>query len=245
MSKSLRYAHYDGEAIPDDVLRELWRLRLEFLTLARSEDEDWLVFSNFVRGSERCLFAFFDELDQIQGFFTLAYLPMDLPKRRLLLIYSKYFYFRPAFRGHHQTMMASFRVLPMAIARYGWRSLHFVATTYPQSYVSIHRGTGRVWSLRERGVADWQRTALTNFALTFCADHFDAESGLVLGSSIADSESISQSVEARRLYAKYEALNPHWRTGATLPIIFSVNSRTLFHSFHRTLRRVGRHVQRR
>jgi hypothetical protein len=78
---------------------------------------DWEIFSGFVRGHDRYLFGFVDDAGALQGFFSMAFLPTEQEGRRLLLMYSKYFYFRPAYRGHYLTTLAPWRLLPIAPIR--------------------------------------------------------------------------------------------------------------------------------
>ncbi|MEC7522688.1 MAG: hypothetical protein VYE22_22560 [Myxococcota bacterium] len=240
MARRLHLRFCDGEAIPEDLLREVWALRLTMLTLTRSREADWEVFSGFVRGPDRCLFAFVDDDEVVRGFFTIAFLPMEEPGRRDLLMYSKYFYFHRDFRGHPKSILSPWRLLPLTLRRYGPRRLHFVTTAFPQSYVSLARTSGRVFSLRDPGLPAWERRALTRFAQTFCGDAFDEGEGLVGGSNVADSESLPRSPEARALHDRYEALNPRWREGFSLPILFHVDARLIFHNARRVLRRALR-----
>jgi len=234
---------HDHDDMSEPVLRELWELRLELLTLTRTREEDWATFRSYVVGPDRCLFAFRDTDGKAQGFFTIAFMPLDIGRRRLLLMYSKYFYFRRDYRGHPKTMMAPWRLLPMGLRRYGMRSLHFVTTAFPQSYVSLYRSSGRVWSLRDADTPDWKREALRAFASAFCSADFDEDTGLVGGANVADSDSVARSDEARRLTAVYESLNPDWRQGYTLPILFSVDARLVGYNLSRILRRMARRPQ--
>ena len=196
--------------------------------------------SGFVRGAERCLFTFHDTAGDVQGFFSIAFLPQDSGRCRLLLGCSRYFYFRAAYRGHPRTMTAPWRLLPMSWGRYGLRSLHFVTTAFPQSDVSLARSSGRVWSLREPETPGWKRQGLLAFATASCGEPFDPERGLVTGSNLPDSESLARSDEARRLGETHEALNPTWRQGHSLPILFSVDGLLVSTNLRRIARRVLR-----
>lgn len=240
MARPLRTVVREGDAVEEDLLRELWLLRLEMLTLTRSREQDWQEFRAAVTGPDRHVFAFLDPDDRAQGFFTIAALPVDVGRRRLLLMYSKYFYFRPDHRGHPRTLLAPWRLVPIQLRRHGLRSLHFVTTAFPQSYVSLTRTAGRTWSLRQHDTPPWARAALEAFATAFCPDTFDPETGLVHGSNVADAESLPRSREARRLAARYEELNPTWRDGVTMPILFSVDARLVAHNARRVTRRALR-----
>ena len=241
-SQRLSHRFYEGEHLPEDVLREAWSLRVEMLTLSRSLDDDWAIFSGHMRKSDRCLFTF-HAAGRMQGFFTIAFLPMAHERRRMLLMYSKYFYFRRDYRGHYLTLLAPWRLLPYAFSRYGWRSLHFVTTAFPQSYVSLARTAGRVFSLRDDDTPNWRRQALRTFGQAMCGDAFDADSGLIGGNNVPDAEALPLSEEAKALHARYEALNPRWREGYTMAIMFSVDADLVRHSARRTWRRRRRGVK--
>ncbi|QZY30114.1 hypothetical protein [Nocardioides coralli] len=237
MSRPLRALLVPSHELGEDRLREIWRLRLEMLTLTRSEEQDWQEFRSAVVGPDRFVFVFVDPDNVAQGFFSIAMLPVEVGRRRLLLMFSKYFYFRRAYRGHPKTILAPWRLLPIAFRRFGPRSLHFVTTAYPQSYVSLTRTSGRTWSLRDPDAPGWAREALVAFAETFYPTTFDRVEGVVRGGNVADSEALAGSAEARRLLDHYEELNPHWRGGVTLPILFSVDARLVVTSARRSVRR--------
>lgn len=235
----MRATLHEGDAIPEPVLREAWALRVEHLTLARSVEDDWAYFSAFVRGSDRVIMTFADRSGRMQGFFTVAFLPVDIRGRRALLMYSKYYYFRRRYRGRPEGLIAPWRLLPWVLRRYGVRRLCFVTTAYPQSYVSLARTSGKVYSLREEGTPAWERDALIAFGHAFCGDAFDERTGLVKSATVADSEALP-SKAASALAARYEALNPRWRDGFMLPILFHVNGGLVRHTARRVLRRTRR-----
>jgi hypothetical protein len=240
VSRPLRVLLLESQEITEERLREIWRLRLEMLTLTRPETQDWEEFRRAVVGPDRYVFVFVDPDDVAQGFFTIAMLPVDVERRRMLLMFSKFFYFRRAYRGHPKTILAPWRLLPIAWRGFGLRSLHFVTTAFPQSYVSLTRTSGRTWSLRDAGAPSWARAALTEFAQAFYPTTFDAEHGVVRGANVADGESLPRSPEARRLAERYEELNPWWREGTTLPILFSVDPLLVRTNLGRVLRRALR-----
>jgi len=236
--RPLRALLLDGEDIQEDILREAWSLRVEMLRLVRNEQEDWAIFSGFVRGADRTLLCFVDEHGTLQGFFSLAYLPVDACGRRMLLMYSKYFYFRRAYRGHATTLLAPWRLLPRILRRYGARSLHLVTTAFPQSYVSLSRSSGGVHSLRDEDLPEWARDALLAFVGSFCSHGYDEQQRLVGGNNVPNASAIALSAEAAELNDRFEQLNPRWREGFALPILFSVNHRLVAHSARRLARRL-------
>ena len=240
MSRPLRVLLLASHEVPEERLREIWRLRLEMLTLTRPEAQDWEEFRRAVVGPDRYVFVFVDPQDVAQGFFTIAMLPVEVGRRRMLLMFSKFFYFRRAYRGHPKTILAPWRLLPIAWRGHGLRSLHFVTTAFPQSYVSLTRTSGRTWSLRDDQAPTWARAALTQFAQAFYPGSFDSEEGVVRGANVADGESMPHSAEARRLAQRYEELNPTWREGTTLPILFSVDARLVRTNAARVARRALR-----
>ncbi len=240
MARPLDVRVVDGDAIDDDLLRELWRLRLEMLTLTRPEEQDWQEFAAAVRGPEKQVFAFVDPDGQAQGFFTIRFLPVEAGGRRMLLMFSKYFYFRKAYRGHPKTYLAPWRLLGTSLRRYGARSLHFVTTAFPQSYVSLTRTSGRTWSTRDAAAPAWASEALATFASTVAPSSFDPDAGLVRGGNVPDDEWLPRSSEAKRLHARYEELNPTWRDGNALPILFSVDPLLVRTNVTRVLRRALR-----
>lgn len=239
-ARSLSVQLHDGEAIPLDLLRGLWRLRVSMLKLNRSLEDDYAVFVNYVVGPDRCLFAFLDEHKEPKGFFTHAFMPFDMDGRASLLLYTKYYYFHRDYRGHPKATLAPWRLIPYTAKRYGVRPLHFVATAYPQSYVSLWRGSGRLYSLRDEDTPPAKRAALRAFAERFCGDDFDADEGLVRSDTVVDTEWAPRNSESEALNARYERLNPDWQSGRMLPILFSLDRRLVKTNLVRMGRRMVR-----
>ncbi len=236
-NRSLRFRYHLGSEISEARLREVWRLRVSMLQLKSSEEDDWAYFSAFARRSDTSLFVFADRRGTVRGFFTVSFMPADHCGHRGLLLFSKYFYFAKPYRGHYMTTLAPWILLPIALRRYGRRSLHFVTSTFPQSFVSLSRMSGNAHALKSPGISRWQKAALTQFAREFFGDDFDADAGVVRRQNVVDTPGLPLSQEAEQLHAHYERLNPEWQQGVTLPIIFSVNVRMARHVFARTARR--------
>jgi hypothetical protein len=246
---TLRFQLVDGPEADEDVVRACWLLRLEMLTLHRPREADWAHFHAFVTQPNACLFTFRDTAGEVQGFFTILFIPVAHPvdprgdprgdrTQKGLLLYSKYFYFRAGYRGHPKTLLAPWMLVPIALRRFGVRRLHFVSTTYPQSFVSLSRSAGNVVALASPDITPWKAAALRGFAETFYPDDFDLASGVVLHQNVPDSPSVARSPDALALGEVYERLNPRWREGRTLPILFSVDATLVRTVARRTLRRV-------
>lgn len=238
MSRRLRLEYFDGARIPEGRLRELWQLRVDMLELHKSPEADWEYFRAFVTRADSAILAFVSPDGRAQGFFTIAFMPVEHLGTKGLLLYSKYFYFREAYRGHYMTILAPWVLLPIGLRDFGLRPLHFVSTTFPQSFVSLSRSAGNVRALASADITPWQHAALRGFVRELYPDDFDETRGVVCNQNVVDTGSMPRSEEALTLHAEYERLNPTWREGHTLPIIFSVNGTLVRTVARRTLRRL-------
>ena len=128
MAKRLKLKILENESLRPEAIRSLWQLRVNHLTLNKSEEGDYQYFSQFITAKDSLVMAFYDPQDTLQGFFTIAFMPFDFQKKKSLLLHSKYFYFNKAYRGHYLTMLAPWYLLPIAFKRFGLRSLSFVTT---------------------------------------------------------------------------------------------------------------------
>ncbi len=238
--RRLTFRFLEGDALTDEVVRELWELRLTYLTLSKSREEDWAFFRAFLSRDDASAFVFRDPDGVVQGFFTIALLPMEIDGTRGLLMYSKYFYFHTAYRGHPMSTIAPWVLLPIAVKRYGLRWLYFCTTTFPQSFVSLSRGSGNAYALRDADIPTWQRKALSRFAETFYPDDFVPDRGIITRQNVADENGVARGREAEALRERYEALNPRWREGESLPIIFRVDGTLIATNVRRNIRRMRR-----
>lgn len=237
-SKVLRPEYAEGSQVGERRLRELWQLRVDMLDLQRTPEEDWDYFRSFVTRPDSAVLTFCSPDGRAQGFFTIAFMPVDHLGSKGLLLYSKYFYFREGYRGHYMTILAPWVLLPIGVRDYGLRSVHFVSTTFPQSFVSLSRSAGNVRTLADRETTPWQREALLGFVRSLYAAEFDETRGVIVGQNVVDTPSLPKSDEARALHSRYEQLNPTWRQGHTLPIIFSVDGTLVRTVARRTIRRL-------
>ena len=240
MSKKLSFKYIEANQISNQLLLEIWHLRIGLLELKKSEAEDWAYFNKWVKREDAAVLSFHDENDKVQGFFSVAYLPVEYENRKGLLMYSKYFYFNKAYRGHPKTMMAPWVLLPKAFRKYGLRRLYFVTTSFPQSFISLSRASGNVKTLKDDDISSWQKKALREFTLTFFEDDWNEEKGVIENQNIVDPPTLKMSKEAKALNDRYEKQNPEWRQGKTLPIIFAVDHVLVYHNFKRILRRLTR-----
>lgn len=240
MAKPLSIRLSDGPTLSPELIRELWALRRRYITLSKSEEADKAYFSEFISADNSLVASFHAPDGTLGGFFTIAQIPVEHEGRKGLLLYSKYFYFDKTYRGHYKTLLAPWLILPKAFRRFGLRHLYFVTTAFPQSYVSLARSTGNVRALHDEKTTGWERHALDYFSRHFFGEDWQAERGVVINQNVADSESVARGEEARRLTENFERLNPAWREGQSLPIIFPVDWTTISHSFKRTFRRLRR-----
>ena len=58
--RPLDVAFLEGDQLTDEVVRELWELRLEYLTLQKSREDDWAYFRAFLDRDDASAFVFRD-----------------------------------------------------------------------------------------------------------------------------------------------------------------------------------------
>ena len=80
-NRSLKFRYHDGASVSEELLREIWTVRVEMLDLNRTPDEDWRYFSSFVLREDTAVLAFYDTHGAVQGFFTISYIPHSCTDR--------------------------------------------------------------------------------------------------------------------------------------------------------------------
>ncbi|MDX1452733.1 MAG: hypothetical protein R3183_09265 [Oleiphilaceae bacterium] len=231
---------YQGEDAPEQVLNAMWRLRLDFLHLKRDESEDRQRFTALLRKPHTQLLTFWDATGALQGFFTLAFNPVSREGRKALLLHSKYYYVRPAFRGHPKITSAAWRLLPGVIMRYGVRRLYFVAFSFPTSFVSLHRTFGRVMVLQDAATPEWERLVLNDYVAGQAGQDWDEGAKLIRNQNVPFGEDRPASRSVATLRERYEALNPEWEQGCSLPIMMKFDLPTIKAVLHNNVRRALR-----
>ena len=162
--KPLKVRVIEGLKADENLIREMWHLRLDFLKLTTSEDLDWKKFRDMCSRDKTLLIAFYDVKDALQGYFTFYFKPVDHEDRRALLVHSKYYYVRPEYRGHPKITSSAWPLLPGMIWRYGFRKIYFVAFSFPTSYVSLTRTFGHSMPIQSDTTPAWEKSVLEDFA---------------------------------------------------------------------------------
>lgn len=224
--KKLTTKILEGGSTPEHIMRELWALRLDFLNLTISKDEDWQKFADILSRPNTLLITFWDESDTLQGYYTFAFKPVKKEKRKALLVHSKYYYVRPEFRGHPKIPSSAWRLLPGIIWRYGLKQLYFVAFSFPSSYASLSRTFGRVMTVQGEATPDWEKDVLEAYVIDQVGEDWDSAAKLVINQNVPIGEDkVSDKIKALR--QDFEAVNPNWADGVSLPIMMKFDLATI------------------
>ncbi len=237
---------YSAETIDESICRALWKIRLEYLELGQTvcHEEDWQKFRSALMQGDRRIVVFRDKSKTLQGFYVNAYDTLEVEGRRALCMSTKYTYLHPALRGRPTMMTSGFRLYLETVQRFGLMPTFMVGVTFPNSYIFVHATLGRIWTLQEPQIPEFERALLTKYAKAKTSS-FDESRGLVFHPNRPPSLSsgVKGSPELGRLYAKYQRLNPKWRDGWAMPLIGRVGLRTASHAAKRMVRRAARTIR--
>ena len=231
-----------GERASDILLQEMWRLRLDFLNLKISRDDDWERFRDRLKQPHTLLINFRDRDKQLQGFFTFAFTPVQHQEKKALLILSKYYYVRPEYRGHPKITVAAWRLLPKILFRYDLRQIYFVAFSFPTSFVSLSRTFGRVMTLQNPATPAWEKKVLEDFVRNQNGKDWDNSAQLIRHQNVPFGEDREASKGISVLREQYLELNPDWAEGNSLPIMMKFDWPTI-QSLLQTNRRRSKRVR--
>lgn len=235
--ENLYCRHYHGEDADETLLRQMWRLRLDYLVLNASEEQDWRTFSSLLRRPDTRLITFWDEGGILQGYFTFAFHPVSHGGRSGLLVHSKYYYVRTAFRGHPKITTAAWKLWPGILLRYGLKRMYFVAFSFPSSFVSLSRTFGSVMTLQNADTPEWEKTVLQHYVVDQAMSHWDARAGVIRNQNLPIGEDRPPSRSVAGLRQQYEAMNPEWQQGVSLPIMMRFDWPTIKSVLHNNARR--------
>ena len=238
--KQLRSKIIEGAFAPDQVLRAMWQLRLDFLNLSISKDEDWLKFSAICKRENTLLITFYDQDDEMQGYYTFAFSPTEHENRKALLVHAKYYYVRPPFRGHPKITSSSFKLIPGMIWRFGFRQIYLVAFSFPTSYVSLSRTFGGAMAIQDKSTPDWEKAVLEAYACSQTGKDWDKKQKLICNQNIPIGEDRAASASVKNLLSQYQSINPNWMHGISMPIMMKFDLATLKSIIKTNLRRKKR-----
>jgi len=240
VKKKLSAEIVEGSSASESLLRAMWRLRLDFLNLSISEDDDWEKFSDICRRENTLLITFVDLSGELQGYYTFAFNPVNHEKRKALLIHAKYYYVRPAFRGHPKITSSSWQLLPGIIWRFGFRRIYFVAFSFPTSYVSLSRTFGRAMAIQDDATPNWEKMVLANYAKDQTGSDWNEQQNLIFNQNIPVGEDKPASKNVMHLQQHYQSINPNWTQGISMPIMMKFDMATIKSVLKTGLRRKKR-----
>lgn len=229
----------NGKDMDDEMLRELWLLRLDFLALKIPKDDDWKKFSSILKKDNTLILSFWGE-GQLQGYFTFSFNPVEQAQRKALLIHSKYYYVRPAYRGHSTITTAAWRLMPGIIWRYGFRQMYFAAFSFPTSYVSLSRTFGRVMTIQNSETPVWEKSIFEAFVKEQSGGDWDDQTKLIRHQNVPFGEDKPPSASVKKLRSEYENMNPEWAEGVSLPILMKFDWQTIKSVLGNNIRRLAR-----
>jgi len=238
--KQLRSKIIEGASAPEQVLRDMWQLRLDFLNLSISRDEDWLKFSAICKRENTLLITFYDQNDDLQGYYTFAFCPIEHENRKALLVHAKYYYVRPAFRGHPKITSSSFKLIPGIIWRFGFRQIYFAAFSFPTSYVSLSRTFGGVMAIQNASTPEWEKAVLEDYTSAQTGNDWDKKQKLIFNQNIPIGEDRPASESVKELSLQYQSMNPNWSDGISMPIMMKFDLATIKSVIKTNLRRKKR-----
>ena len=217
--KPLQTKVVEGRKADEDLIRDMWRLRLDFLRLTTSEEQDWQKFRDVCIREKTILITFLDDKGTLQGYFTFCFKPIDHEDRKALLVHSKYYYVRPEYRGHPKITSSAWPLLPGMIWRYGFRRIYFVAFSFPTSYVSLTRTFGHSMPIQSDTTPAWEKSVLEQFAKDSVGMDWDSQNKLIVNQNIPFGEDRPPSASVKDLRSTFEAYNPNWSEGKSMPIM--------------------------
>jgi len=242
-SHKLITEYFEESQFTETLLREVWMLRIELLDLRKSKEEDWVYFNDILSRPNTGLMLARDTQGKLQGFYSMAYYPIEHQGRKALLAYSKYLYFRKAYRGSAKVLTATLGLLPHTIKKHGFRRIYFTVSAYQQSYTFFTRVMGEPWTMQSKNLPQWERYVLDQFATTMFGSDWDKEKHLIANNSVPDLDVAHRTDEISRSHECYEKLNPHWQEGYTMLLMARIDHHTLLRTVRLAVSRQLRRLQ--
>jgi len=236
-NKPLNSVVIEGVSASESILKEMWRLRLDFLNLSISEKDDWIIFRQNCRKRNTVLVNFYDQGGKLQGYYTFFFNPVKHASRRALLVHAKYYYVRPDYRGNYKFTFSSLKLIPGLIRRYGLRPIYLVAFSFPTSYVSLSRTFGSAMAAQEDSIPEWEKFVLESYSSAENGSNWDDERKLIVNQNVPIGEDRPASLSVRHLKEHYQAMNPQWNKGISLPIMMKFDFATLKNVIKTNVRR--------
>ena len=239
-SRKLTAEYVEHDKLTEELLREAWMLRLELIDLRKSEHADWTYFSEMLSRPDSGLMLARDSDNKLQGFYSMAYFSVNHQGRKALLVYSKYLYFRRAYRGNSTILTSGLSLLPYILKKYGFRHLYLTVSAYQQSYTLFNNMMASSWALQDHHMPQWERHVLAQFAESIFQGDWDKEKQLIANQSVPSTKVARKTEEVTLSHQCYETLNPRWNEGYSLFLMAPLNHYSILKALKLATRRLLR-----
>jgi hypothetical protein len=206
------------DRISPELSLDLWRLRLSHMELKAGvvPEDDFRKFDETLRNGFKAV-VFRCHRRVLQGFYAWRERTIGHGADAYVEVSFEYTYMNAAYRNHPLwALSGALQALPLFLRG---KPVFFFGLTYPGSFISLHLMTAGLTTLRDGDLSPFQRAALQAFARDIGGAGFDDATGLVKVRLVAGERGAPRRANVRRLFERYEQLNPTWRQGHALPVM--------------------------
>ncbi|UTH75307.1 hypothetical protein [Chromobacterium sp. IIBBL 290-4] len=248
MTSPLSYRIQRAREVDLETLQCLHRLRLAQFPFrepsTQKESAMWREFQHSYRQNHAWSVVFYDGKGVPRGFWLAVSEKTRAPARKGMLLRVDYSYTDPGWRGSSALIVSTLAVLLRVKLQAPLLPLLFGCICFPNSFVRVAATFRGVRTLADSTLAAADKALLEQLGADAAGARWQAAAGLAdfsdhhppaLARSIADTPRL-----ARHL-SRYEAANPAWRQGLSMPIFCEIGlataSQGIWHSLRRVLRR--------
>lgn len=231
LSKRLVIKHFSSHEISEKMCRNMWEVRLQSINLNPNvpPEKDYEAFRSFFLDSNTTAATLWNSNGELQGFYGWNLKTSNFQGMTYKRMYMEYGFMNKEYRGRPELniciLISGLKIL--------WDGFGFpifaVGVCYPSSYIKF-RSAFQVFTFKSSNISEQHSSILQSFMNDYYEDTYDCSKKLVKMRTVPHPLHI-RSHHVQSMIHEYLELNPIWKDGYGMPIIFDMNITTFYRYF--------------
>jgi hypothetical protein len=201
-----------------------------------TEGEDFRLFQNFLISNNSLVNLFFDSKSEFRGFFVYHKETVDLESNYSVLV-PEFGFLDQSFRGNPLFILSIYKAAIEFIRSDFFRKKYLYLPCYPDSFILCRNLMGGLIHFKTPK-AEKEKALLMYLCKKFAQERFSEQTQVINMRTIPPEIQSRSMFKYKSLIDEYEALNPFWKEGYSLPTLGKMEAKDLLAGCYKILKRM-------
>jgi hypothetical protein len=236
LSKRLHTKKYQSFEVTPDLCRNLWQCRLKNIDLDPKvdPDTDFIEFQKYFKDPNTSVATFWDKEGKLQGFYGMNIVKMNHGKKPFVRVWFEYTFMNTEFRRRPELNISSgIEAFKTIVTNFGIPIVG-VSVAYPNVFIKMKQNHPNIVTLKSEKLLPMHEHVLKGLITDYFQEYYDQENKIVKMRTLPHEVKVKGKKMQENL-DEYTKLNPKWKEGYALPILFEGNLKVLLWYIKRRL----------